>query len=145
MGMCEICDGAKSTSEMPFQGTDGAQEIARLTGDDGNVTSEWSGSTTAFRNSTSFGRKQWEIGYLARAFVMRAKSTSEMPCSKVLTEFGKILYQVVERAGPAAQMAMAALGNVLDVALVVYIHHLRKGAKFTEISCMAFISGPGAH
>ena len=35
-----------------------------------------------------------------------AKSTSEMPCSKVLTEFGKILYQVVGD-GAAAQMVNA--------------------------------------
>ena len=40
-----------------------------------------------------------------------AKSTSEMPCSKVLTEFGKILYQVVG-GGPAAQMAMQTAGGL---------------------------------
>ena len=40
-----------------------------------------------------------------------AKSTSEMPCSKVLTEFGKILYQVVGD-GPAAQMAMQTTGGL---------------------------------
>ena len=53
-----------------------------------------------------------------------------MPCSKVLTEFGKILYQVV---GDGLRLKW------LCKPLVVYIHHLRKGAKFTEISCMAFI------
>ena len=40
-----------------------------------------------------------------------AKSTSEMPCSKILTEFGKILYQVVGD-GPAAQMAMQTTGGL---------------------------------
>ena len=40
-----------------------------------------------------------------------AKSTSEMPCSKVLTEFGIILYQVVG-GGPAAQMAMQTAGGL---------------------------------
>ena len=40
-----------------------------------------------------------------------AKSTSEMPCSKVLTDFGKILYQVVGD-GPAAQMAMQTTGGL---------------------------------
>ena len=40
-----------------------------------------------------------------------AKSTSEMPCSKVLTEFGKILYQVVGD-GAAAQMAMQTTGGL---------------------------------
>ena len=59
-----------------------------------------------------------------------AKSTSEMPCSKVLTEFGKILYQVV---GGCLRLKWLCKPQV------VYIHHLRKGAKFPEISCMAFI------
>ena len=40
-----------------------------------------------------------------------AKSTSEMPCSKVVTEFGKALYQVVGD-GPAAQMAIQATGGL---------------------------------
>ena len=40
-----------------------------------------------------------------------AKSTSEMPCSKVLTEFGKIVYQVLGE-GAAAQMAMQATGGL---------------------------------
>ena len=40
-----------------------------------------------------------------------AKSTSEMPCSKVLTEFGKIVYQVLGD-GAAAQMAMQATGGL---------------------------------
>ena len=58
-----------------------------------------------------------------------AKSTSEMPCSKVLTEFGKILYQW--ETGLRLKWPCKPL--------VVYIHHLRKGVKFAGISCMAFI------
>ena len=41
---------------------------------------------------------EWELGMCE--ICDGAKSTSEMPCSKVLTEFGKILYQVVGD-GPA--------------------------------------------
>ena len=58
-----------------------------------------------------------------------AKSTS-VPCSKVLTEFGKACINLWETGLRLKWLCKP---------LVVYIHHLRKGAKFAEISCMAFI------